>query len=467
MARVRFSIGPGDRVLWFLAWNPRWVIAIAVIVAAAAWYSLHSPWAVLAGLLLMWPWLAGVRLVRRRTPEIHKEQLGSLHRDVLTRIDADSTTATVFILDPHFEQPHGVLKTAAETHFLVLALAEHALYIFEPVLATWRTLTFEPLSCGLKEYPYQEIRTVGVVDDNILLKLPLGQEVRFEIGPIAVKVANDLRSRISPYGRNARPHLPNRTGAAPAADLSVGPAREGPILSRDAGEPTEEPPADEPRYCFIRQSNLNRILEHSGHLDDLMEILSVPGKVGYLRGMDVASKQRALEECVEAYRNSATSRWRGVEFLEVIAASIFRMSRETDRRDFKTFKKRYVERKVFHAVSREDDLAEPVERWLRQCGMQPHSEVEIGRNRADLVGVSESREILIVELKNDYSQFKRAFNQLATFAEYSHKVYVACTPAFGAEYLDSTLENSTTVAHWEPDALTRQLEKEGVGLLLV
>jgi hypothetical protein len=67
-------------------------------------------------------------------------------------------------------------------------------------------------------------------------------------------------------------------------------------------------------------------------------------------------------------------------------------------------------------------------------------------------------------LKNDYEQFKRAFNQMGTFAEYTNVVYMACTPAFVAEYLD---HNESSTGHWDWDVLERKLTAGGFGLLVV
>ncbi|MGH9452044.1 MAG: MmcB family DNA repair protein [Terriglobia bacterium] len=60
--------------------------------------------------------------------------------------------------------------------------------------------------------------------------------------------------------------------------------------------------------------------------------------------------------------------------------------------------------------------------------MAHFSEVSFGRNTADLVGRARGGEIVIVELKNGLEEFKRAFNQLAGYRGYAHRVYIACTP---------------------------------------
>jgi len=73
---------------------------------------------------------------------------------------------------------------------------------------------------------------------------------------------------------------------------------------------------------------------------------------------------------------------------------------------------------------------------------------------------------MAVELKNDDIQFARGIDQMGTFAEYAHTVYLACTPAFCAEYLDRNAE-SRGVNHWDPSVLERKLTAAGFGLLIV
>jgi hypothetical protein len=61
---------------------------------------------------------------------------------------------------------------------------------------------------------------------------------------------------------------------------------------------------------------------------------------------------------------------------------------------------------------------------------------------------------------------KRGLDQMTTFAEYSHEVYMACTPDLAAQYLFKHA-NARSVRHWDPDVLDNKLERFGFGLLLV
>jgi hypothetical protein len=111
----------------------------------------------------------------------------------------------------------------------------------------------------------------------------------------------------------------------------------------------------------------------------------------------------------------------------------------------------------------------PVAKWLKSLAYEPYMEIPMGLGRVDVVGymkpsLSGSGRLAAVELKNNYDQFKRALNQAGTFAEYSNLVYIACTPAFAAEYLD---RNERAVKHWDPAVLERKIVGGGFGLLIV
>lgn len=70
----------------------------------------------------------------------------------------------------------------------------------------------------------------------------------------------------------------------------------------------------------------------------------------------------------------------------------------------------------------------------------------------------------INKLQPDRTLQLRGF--VGTFAEYVNTVYLTCTPAFAAEYLDRNAE-SRGVKRWDPFVLARKLESGGVGVLIV
>lgn len=97
----------------------------------------------------------------------------------------------------------------------------------------------------------------------------------------------------------------------------------------------------------------------------------------------------------------------------------------------------------------------------------------MGRNRADVVGVKKSAvpwlfdpSVIAIELKNELSQLKRGIDQMTTFQDYAHQVYMACTPVLAHDYL-RWHASSIGVQRWDPHCLRRKMEKIRAGLLIV
>ena len=107
----------------------------------------------------------------------------------------------------------------------------------------------------------------------------------------------------------------------------------------------------------------------------------------------------------------------------------------------------------------------PVARWLAARTEEPYMEVQLGRRRIDVLGHKNGR-LTAVELKNSDEEFRRGPDQMNSFAEYAHTVYLACTPAFAADYLERNADHRD-VNRWDPTLLDRKLKQGGFGLLIV
>ncbi|HEY5376292.1 MAG TPA: hypothetical protein VIK01_21575 [Polyangiaceae bacterium] len=111
--------------------------------------------------------------------------------------------------------------------------------------------------------------------------------------------------------------------------------------------------------------------------------------------------------------------------------------------------------------------------WLRSQGFEASDEVPIGKKRADVVGHRApsfgglvSRKIIAVELKNDVKEFERAMDQMSTYRQYAHEVYLACPPAMAMQYLQDHAR-ARGVNAWNTRILDEKLSGVGLGLLLV
>jgi hypothetical protein len=123
----------------------------------------------------------------------------------------------------------------------------------------------------------------------------------------------------------------------------------------------------------------------------------------------------------------------------------------------------------FYDVAREEDLRRPVARWLEGRGEQAYMEIQLGRRRIDVLGCTGRNGVTLltaVELKNSDEEFRRGPDQMGSFAEYAHTVYLACTPAFGADYLERHASHRS-VNRWDASMLDRKLKQGGFGLLVV
>jgi len=214
------------------------------------------------------------------------------------------------------------------------------------------------------------------------------------------------------------------------------------------------------RYCFARRECLQTALEQPKVLDALMVDLGVPGKPAANRRLPAEKKVEAIAKEI-AYRcDQPTSMWYEAAPLEVLAGELW-MSRlaATPRAE------------LWPKVRKEADLLAPIAADLREQDMEVYAEIPMGRKRIDVLGHRQkgwfrSEKVWGVELKNELSQLKRGLDQMTTFAQYSTRIYLACTPALGAQFLAAHAK-ARGVMRWDPEILSAKLERAGIGLWLV
>lgn len=221
--------------------------------------------------------------------------------------------------------------------------------------------------------------------------------------------------------------------------------------------------SDDDRLCYLTIGRLRTALDETRVLDALMDDLEVPGKPNVLKALSPREKLDCIIRQADFFGSSKTSLWFGVRSGDILVAKLWQSS----------LSNKFVERELFSSVTREAQLLEPVARWLVAHQLEPHAEISMGKKRADLVGHREpaflglrARELVAVELKNDIKEMERAIDQMTTYAEYAHRVYLACTPALAIEYLDDHA-SSRGAKHWDSEILDRKLGKLGLGLLIV
>ena len=217
------------------------------------------------------------------------------------------------------------------------------------------------------------------------------------------------------------------------------------------------------RFCYLRTEKLQEVLTDEVVLDALLLRLEVPGKVQTLARLSPSDKREAIRHQAEHYRSTRTSYWYDVPLEEVLAASLY----DSD------LPNRTVDA-LFCSLRREADLLDPVAALLEGKDLAPYDEVPMGKKRIDVAGLRKGglagllggAHIVGVELKNDIKQLERGLDQMTTFQDYCHEVYLACSPELAASYLFAH-GDATAVSHHDPNALNRKLLRFGIGLLLV
>jgi len=216
---------------------------------------------------------------------------------------------------------------------------------------------------------------------------------------------------------------------------------------------------DATRYCYLRLRRLKKALKDPTILGALVHELQVPSDGQH--PSSARTKMAAIELHVDHLRGDKTSVWYGVPAAEVLSAAIFSARKSSDG----------AAGGLFNEVARKEDLAEAITLWLGISGFNVYKDLPAEMPGAEVFGYQIDRfmtkpRILGIELHNDLSQLEPTLDRMATLAEYTHAMYLACTPALAAEFLVARV-NEPNVEHWEPLAFRKKLASRGFGLLLV
>lgn len=187
-------------------------------------------------------------------------------------------------------------------------------------------------------------------------------------------------------------------------------------------------------------------------------------KAASLKAMSIGDKRRAVQTIVEARKNQPGTVTHGLHELEVFVI-VLREAIEASKAPTKHTKS------IWPVVKKEADLLAPIAKHYRAQDYEVYREVPMGRKRVDALchkksGFFRSEQLIAIELKNDLAEFKRGIDQMTTYADYAHAVYLACTPAMAFDFLNDHA-NARGVHKWDPKALENKLGRAGIGLLIV
>lgn len=217
---------------------------------------------------------------------------------------------------------------------------------------------------------------------------------------------------------------------------------------------------DDERHSYLRVGPLKDVLRMPRVLDALIVSLGVPCKSRTVRGLSDEEKFEAIRREIEHLCSSPFSLYSGVRQGEALAAVLLESDVRCGLVD-----------ELTRPVRLERDLLAPVAAWLVGRGLSAHDEVPVGNNRVDVVGhrptgVFRGEVVVAVELKNSLTQLRRGMDQLATYAQYAHEIWLACTPELASQYLLAH-GRASSVDRWDSTILDKKLQSIGCGLLLV
>jgi hypothetical protein len=212
-------------------------------------------------------------------------------------------------------------------------------------------------------------------------------------------------------------------------------------------------------WCYSPPEALRRALDNPKVVDALLLRCGAVGRPEVLKKMDVEDKLDTISTALTAQKRMK-GMFHGVDELEQLAFHMFGLDIPVT-----------VKNAIWPKVKQEADLLKPVSKYFEGDGFEVYKEIPMGKARVDLLarkkaGWFSAERLIGVELKNDLVQLKRGLDQMTTFADYTHQIYLACTPALAVEYLNSHV-TGRGVKTWDGDVLDEKLKRAGIGLLLV
>jgi hypothetical protein len=437
----------GARLLWFLAWNRRPVYVTAVGIGFLGAIQTKSVYGLVVGLLPFALLYRAVALVKSQGPSIIETARAMALKAGAERTGVPLETSTGFATTIAVGSSPVGIKLAPRYHCDCFYVNDAFFATFIGTSISLPDRSLQPANSGEEIY----FRHVTAISQNSgAIEISIGRNVKprlVEVGtdPEAVKLVETLKARLR----------------APKVAQAV--TARSPVLTMDALPVSEPSPrlltTEAERCCYLRPEKLAEYYSDPQVIDALMDQLEVPGTTAAHKMMSPDQKRAAIDAQITHFTNTPASFWYRVPHFEVLAASLWRCGGGP-------LSQRVIYDK-FYDVAREDDLRRPIARWLASRNEEPYMEIHLGRRRIDVLGFDRrSGRLTAVELKNTDAEFRRGPDQMGSFTEYAHAVYLACTPAFAADYLERNADHRS-VNHWDPTLLDRKLKQGGFGLLIV
>jgi hypothetical protein len=215
---------------------------------------------------------------------------------------------------------------------------------------------------------------------------------------------------------------------------------------------------DTTRFCYLRLRRLKEAMKNPQIVDGLMRELSVPSA-----GAPMSARQKiaAIDLHIDRLRADKTSVWFGAAPGEVLAAGIFNLRTLHDA----------AAGSLFSDVADKNDLGPAIRLWLNVMGFVEYKDAPAGLPKVDVLAYQAGRlmtkpRIVGIELHNDVNDLEPTLARMNVVAPYTNVMYLACTPAFAAEFLLAS-GNAPGAKRWIPAALRLKLAALGFGLFIV
>ncbi len=215
---------------------------------------------------------------------------------------------------------------------------------------------------------------------------------------------------------------------------------------------------DTTRFCYLRLRRLKEAMKNPQIVDGVMRELSVPSA-----GTTMSARQKlaAIDLQIDRLRADKTSVWFGAAPGEVLAAGIFNLRKLHDA----------AAGALFSDVADKNDLGPAIRMWLNVMGFVEYKDAPAELPKVDVLAYQAGRlmtkpRIVGIELHNDVNDLEPALARMHVVAPYTNVMYLACTPAFAAEFLLAS-GNAPGATRWNPAALRLKLAALGFGLFIV
>jgi len=312
------GIGPVDRLLWYLGWEPR-ALNIAVLGLAIAGLAItQSPYGLLfgvIGLLLRWKTATLINSVyQERIPEA----VAGVKQEGASRLGVQLSDAEVHaIISGHGTSPFFV-KAKPEYDITVVYVADVFFAVYAGAAFRVPKLEVELPAKGEEIY-FRHVSAINYQNPMLEVVLANGRTTRqFKVGSVGdASVLEALRTKLRSASQQ-----PTRRAVVPAPSETLTPELP-PTVPVPAPTPlvplepsvlrTEEPTTEEEeRYCYLRFSKLMQLYQDPVVLDALIKQLELPGKLSVNKKLTVQEKQELIETQIDHFRRMPNAVFYGV-----------------------------------------------------------------------------------------------------------------------------------------------------------